>query len=228
MEREFTIRIKNPTLMLLPSKFIPQTADDFVGPAANVAHRMMRFIHHSKQTGDALAFLLTGQPGIGKTALARWTGQQLGLTGCLLEPLNGTQLTIERVEEIAARLHYRPMFGEWHFIFVDEFEFVTNGAKARLLTLLNVLPKWTAFVATCNRGTDELAQRNHSRFNAFELTSPEPHDIREFLEKKFAIPADLADAAIKCATRQVDLFTTIDMRQVLKDCDEVILMREAA
>ena len=214
--------------MLLPSKFIPQAASDFVGPAANVAQRMMRFIHHSRETGDALAFLLTGQPGIGKTALARFTGQQLGVEGALLEPLNGTQLTIERVEEISQRLHYRPMFGQWHFIFVDEFEFVTAQAKARLLTVLNQLPKWSAFVATCNRGTDDLAQRNHSRFNAFELTSPEPQEIRDFLERKFGIPAHLADAAIKCATKQVDLFTTIDMRQVLKDCDEVILMRAAA
>ncbi len=214
--------------MLLPSKYIPMTPDDFVGPAANVARRMMRFINHSKQTGESLAFILTGQPGIGKTALARFTGQQLGLTGCLLEALNGTQLTIERVEEISSRLHYRAMFGDWHFIFVDEFEGVTAAAKMRLLTVLNQLPKWSAFVTTCNRGTDDLAQRNHSRFNAFELTSPEPHEIRDFLWNKFQIPADLANAAIKCATRQVDLFTTIDMRQVLKDCDEVILMREAA
>lgn len=214
--------------MLLPSQFIPQTADDFVGPAAKMARRMMRFIHHSKQTGDAIAFLLTGQPGIGKTALARFTGIQLGLAGALLEPLNGTQLTIERVDEIADRLHYRAMFGNWHFIFVDEFEFVTTQAKARLLTVLNQLPKWSAFVATCNRGVDDLAQRNHSRFNAFELASPEPHEIQEFLRRKFAIPADLAAAAIQSATKQVDLFTTIDMRQVLKDCDEVILMREAA
>jgi replication-associated recombination protein RarA len=214
--------------MLLPSKFIPAVADDFVGPARNVACRMMRFIHHSKQTGDSIAFLLSGQPGIGKTALGRFTGQQLGVTGCFLEPLNGTQLTIERVEEIATRLHYRSMFGEWHFVFVDEFEGVSAAAKMRLLTLLNQLPKWCAFVVTCNKGTDELAQRNHSRFNAFELTSPEPHEIREFLGRKFGIAADLADAAIKCATRQVDLFTTIDMRQVLKDCDELILMRNAA
>jgi replication-associated recombination protein RarA len=214
--------------MLLPSKFIPQAADDFVGPAAKVASRMMRFIQHSKQAGDPITFLLIGPPGIGKTALARFAGQQLGLTGCLLEPLNGTQLSIERVEEIALRLHYRPMFGHWHFIFVDEFEFVSAAAKARLLTLLNALPKWTAFVATCNRGIDDLAQRNHSRFNAFELTSPEPHEIRDFLAKKFGIPADVADAAIKCATKRVDLFETIDMRQVLKDSDEVILMREAA
>ena len=152
----------------------------------------------------------------------------MGLNGCLLEPLNGTQLTIERVEEIAARLHYRPMFGEYHFIWIDEFEFVGNAAKARLLTLMNQLPKWTAFVATCNRGTDDLAQRNHSRFNAFELTSPEPREIRDFLAKKFAIPSDLADAAIKCATKQVGLFATIDVRQVLHDVDEIVLMREAA
>lgn len=216
--------------MLPPSKYIPMTPDDFVGPAANVARRMMRFIQHSKETGDALTFLLTGFPGIGKTALARFTGQQLGLTGCLLEPLNGTQLSIERVEEIATRLHYRPMFGDWHFIFVDEFEGVSTAAKMRLLTVLNQLPKWTAFVATCNRGTDELAQRNHSRFNAFELTSPEPQEIADFLLRKFQIPADLAEAAIKCATKQADggLFNTIDMRQVLKDCDELVLMQQAA
>ena len=219
--------------MLLPSHFTPAAPDDFIGPAAAVARRMLRFIQHSQETGDPLAFLLTGQPGIGKTALARWAGQQILGPACpagLLEPLNGTQLTAERVEEIAERLHYRAMFGDWHFIFVDEFEFVTNGAKARLLTVLNRLPKWSAFIATCNRGTDELAQRNHSRFNAFELTSPEPRDIRAFLAARFGIPADLADAAIKCATRPAGsgLFDTIDVRQVLKDCDEIVLMRAAA
>lgn len=206
------------------------TPDDFVGPAANVARRMVRFIHHSKQTGDPISFLLTGPPGIGKTSLGQWTGQQLGIPATLLEPLNGTQLTIERVEEISANLHYRPMFGQWHWIFVDEFEGVSAAAKMRLLTVLNKLPKWTAFVATCNKGIDDLAQRNHSRFNGFELSSPEAHEIRDFLGRKFGIPADLADRAIACATKPLDngLFTTIDFRQVLKDCDELILMREAA
>jgi replication-associated recombination protein RarA len=214
--------------MLLPSKFIPTSVTDFVGPASAVATRMMRFIHHSKQTGDSLAFLLTGQPGIGKTSLGRFAGMQLGITGCFLDPLNGTQLTVERVDEIANRLHYRSMFSDWHFIFVDEFDYVPATAKVRLLTILNELPKWCAFVATCNRGTDELAQRNHSRFNAFELTSPNADELREFLSCRFGIPPEMADGAIKCATKKVDLFETIDVRQVLKDCDEIVLMRSAA
>jgi hypothetical protein len=39
------------------------TATDFVGPAANVATRIMRFVNHSKQTGDPLAFLYTTAGG---------------------------------------------------------------------------------------------------------------------------------------------------------------------
>jgi replication-associated recombination protein RarA len=214
--------------MLLPSKFIPQQPDDFIGPAAQAATRMMRFIHYSKkiEPGTPLTFILTGEPGIGKSALARFVGLQLDVPPFLLDPpINGTELSIERVEEIASRVHYRSMFGPWHFIFIDEFEGVGSAAKLRLLTLLNRLPKWCAFVVTCNRGVDELAQRNHSRFNAFELTAPQPDEIRDFLWKKFEIPANLADGAIRCASKQVGLFTTIDVRQVLKDCDDVILMR---
>lgn len=215
--------------MILPSQFAPEQINDFIGPARAVAVRMMRFISRSRETGDPIAFLLTGQPGVAKTALARFSGLQLGVHKSMLEPMNGTQLTIDRVDEIATRIHYRPMWGDFHFIFVDELEFVGAISKARLLTVLNKLPKWTAFVATANRGTDDLAQRNHSRFNVFELESPQPHEIIDFLARKFDIPRGIAEGAIKCATRQVGLFQSIDVRQVLKDCDEVVLMkREAA
>ncbi len=41
-----------------------------------------------------------------------------------------------RTREIEASLHHRPLFGDLHFIQVDEADQITEGGQIRLLRLL--------------------------------------------------------------------------------------------
>ena len=179
----------------LPSLYDPKTAEDFIGPAAKVAGLLQRAVRDALAADRApLKILFNGEPGIGKSALAKYL---MSLLGCdarwSVKKYSGTQVKIETVEDIANDLHYRDMFGTYRLIWIEEADVVPPVAQVRLLTLLDDLPKGCAVVCTSNCRVDEFKKRFQTRFKIYELEPPQPNEIASLLKKFLADPRDIAN-----------------------------------
>ena len=109
----------------------------------------------------------------------------MSLLGCNAKwsarKLNGTQVKIETVEEIANDLHYQDLFGTYRFIWIEEADALPPIAQVRFLTLLDDLPNGCAVVCTSNCKIDEFKGRFQTRFKIFEIDPPAPHELEALL-----------------------------------------------
>jgi replication-associated recombination protein RarA len=107
---------------MLPSAYKPNTPVDFIGPAQKVAHLIDKLLATALPSGNPLKLLLLGRPGIGKTELANYFMSRLTCDRWHTTVLNGTQVKIEAVEELAASLRYRELFGQYRLIRIEEVD----------------------------------------------------------------------------------------------------------
>lgn len=150
---------------MLPSAYRPKMPDDFIGPAKKVADLLNRLLATVLPAGSPLKLLLLGRPGIGKTELANYFMARLNCDRWHTTVLNGTQVKIEAVEELAASLRYRELFGQYRLIRVEEVDKVPVVAQVRLLTLLDELPDHAAVLAIAQSTTWKNAFRAASCFS---------------------------------------------------------------
>lgn len=183
-----------------------------MGPASQVALLLQRIVKDAMDADRApVKILFNGEPGIGKSALAKYLMQLLGSDPkWSTKKYNGTMVKIEKVEEIANDLHYRDMFGGYRLIWIEEADAVPAVAQVRLLTLLDDLPSGTAVVCTSNCKLDEFKKRFQTRFKIFELEPPSAEDIRTLLGRF------LTD---KRAITQIATFACGNVRAALLDAE---------
>ena len=132
--------------------------------------------------------------------------------------LNGTQVKIEVVEELAASLHFRELFGQYRVIRIEEVDKVPVVAQVRLLTLLDELPNQAAVVCTSNCTVGDLEDRFQSRFLLFDLAPPTSEQIEALLHK---VASPLPGSVIL----QIATLARGNVRQALLDADNALLNR---
>jgi replication-associated recombination protein RarA len=181
----------------LPSLYSPNAPEDFIGPAAQVARLLQRAVKDAFEAERApLKVLFNGDPGIGKSALAKFL---IGLLGAdpkwSVKKYNGTRVKVETVDDIAADLHYRDMFGNYRVIWIEEADAIPALAQVTFLTLLDDLPNGCAVVATSNCKLDEFKKRFQTRFKLYEVEPPAPHEIEVLLRKFLTNPRDINNIA---------------------------------
>src|SRR6266536_2952420 len=179
---------------MLPSSFKPKSADEFIGCARQVASRLEALLAASIGDGAPLKILLLGQPGIGKSVLGDHLMRLLRCDRWHTTVLNGTQVKIEVVEELARALHYKELFGTYRLIRIEEVDKVPVVAQVRLLTLLDDLPPYSAVLCTSNCKLEDLENRFQSRFVTFQVAPPAPNEIESPLRH---LAPDVPPATIK-------------------------------
>src|SRR4030095_5456438 len=164
---------------------------------------------------NPIKVLLNGQPGTGKSSLALYLADKLGCNQWTMTKLNGTQVKIEAIEEMARSLHYRDLFAGHRLIWIEEADKIPHVAQVRFLTLLDELPAKCAVICTSNASLDEFEKRFQSRFMAMQVDGPNGDEMLAFL-KSFFRPDQLTKHTLTKLT-ETAVFACGNVRQALLD-----------
>lgn len=165
-----------------PAMYIPRSILDFIGPARMIAEILERTITNAK--GRPLKFLMNGNPGTGKSALAEFIRKSVNA-----DPkwstfkYNGTGVRVDVVEQIQRDLHYKDLFGAYRMILINEADKIPHIAQVAMLSLLDDLPQNVAVVCTSNSKIEEFEPRFQSRFQVFTVGPAPETEINVLLKQ---------------------------------------------
>jgi len=199
--------------MQLPSEYKPRKLEDFIGPAQRTARLMMNLGNHARENNNSsIKFLLNGEPGVGKSALAEFFACHMG---CVEKhsriKYNGTKVNVEVVDDIGRQLAYRSLYGDYNYVWIDEADKIPQVAQVRLLTLLDDLGDGCAVVCTSNCKLKDFEERFQTRFRVLEVEAPQPHELQSLLarfltnEKTITRIAQFACGNVRAALLDADL-----------------------
>lgn len=165
--------------MQTPYDFAPTRIEDFCGPARRTGVLLQGLV--TRRRPNSILALLKGEPGTGKSALARHFCRQLSSPFHLSE-LNGTDVSIDRLRDLQESIHYTTGH-EYRCILVDEADAIPPAAQVKLLSFLDLAKtkRQVAIVFTSNHDFDKFPERLQSRFQVFEVDGPTYPEIKQFL-----------------------------------------------
>ena len=115
---------------MLITKYRPKNFDEFVGNS--VAIRALKRVLASDNIPRA--FLIFGEPGCGKTTIARIIKDAVKCEDSSFVELNGSsERGIDTIRNIVSSIAYAPLSGESKVIFIDEAHQLTKEAQEALL-----------------------------------------------------------------------------------------------
>lgn len=167
---------------ITPIEFRPAQPGDFIGPARKIATLLERKAGAALQRGTPFKLLLHGDPGTGKTAMANMLATRLAYHSTAIESVNGQDVGIGLVRQWHEAFPYRHLGNGYRVIIVNEVDTVTPAAQDLLLSILDELPQFWAFIGTMNLTCGQVTPRFQTRFQQFHVARPGEREIAELLE----------------------------------------------
>lgn len=131
------------------------------------------------------AFIITSQPGTGKTTVARAVAKELLESKVIIENDNGNDRGKEAMSSLAADMQLRPITGKTKVCILDEAHKLTPDAKSALLKPVEEAAPW-AYYFFCTPEPDKLFQGKDgeamkTRLTPLKLKKPSDEDIGDIL-----------------------------------------------
>jgi replication-associated recombination protein RarA len=159
---------------ILPIEYSPQTPEEFVGPARNVARQIEKIAATCMPRGVSAALLFTGPSGVGKSCLAKFTMKVFEVPKWNLTMFNGIDLTVDAVRALSDSLQLTSMFPGYRGVIIDESDLWKKDGQGRFLTVADKLQELKNIIiaATCNSHLSEIEERCQRRFQIFTVDGP--------------------------------------------------------
>lgn len=188
---------------LQPAAFIPKSPDEFIGYAQTVAKVFKAKAATARADRDGkLKFILTGEPGVGKTRLAEYLAEQLTGETVIdgqsfhVESINGRVVDMPLMRKWRDAGRYVPV--SWSVKIINEIDTMPQDKEDALLSYLDELPRRTAVIGTSNRKVSELTPRLQSRLQAFHVLPPSHDEIKSLVSRWNVGKKNLTNILLGC------------------------------
>ena len=132
-----------------------------------------------------LAIVLTGAPGIGKTTLANMLALKLTGSNFAVTTENGKEVGVDRVRHFMEHMHDSLLWVNGHQCWIiNEGDNITEAGQVAFLSLLDACPSNYHIILTSNEDLDNWSERFQTRFEVYNIDSPDDDEIAEGLEAR--------------------------------------------
>ncbi len=164
------------------------------------------------KTKDRVRLLFAGNPGVGKSELARRLAHELCGGAFGVEEIIGRKASIHHVSKWEEEFATSCMFGTgWKIRIVNEIDTMPRDALDAMLALLDDMPPGRGVIGTTNLKFGELPERFRSRFARYDVRSPDDSEIAGLLESQEQIPPGIA--------RQIAALACGNVRNAIRDAE---------
>ena len=176
-------RIAVPPAAIRPltEKYRPRTLDELLGQ-----DHIVPSLRQLLQDGRKRSFLLSGDPGLGKTSLARIIVAYLrngDEDSVSYDEIDGaTYSGADSIRGITKSFDYWPFFARKIVVCIDEFQALSKQAMQCLLKPIEEPPSHGYYIL-CTTEVDKIPKTIRSRCAAYELKPVETHLLIALLEQ---------------------------------------------